>query len=128
MNEQKSREWISFRVKPDEYNKIHNYFSQTTCRKLSGYARNVLLQKPVIIKYRNQSADSFLEEMIGLKKELNAIGNNYNQAVRKLHTLDHLSEVSAWLKLNSLTHELFFQKTTEILEKLNQIHQLWSSE
>jgi len=128
MSEQQPRTWISFRVKPEEYNKIHNYFSQTTCRKLSEYARNVLLQKPVVVKYRNQSADSFLAEMIGLKKELNAIGNNYNQAVKKLHTLDHVPEVNAWVTTNKITHELYFQKTVEIFEKLNQIHRLWSSE
>ena len=67
------------------------YFSKTTCRKLSEYARNVLLQKPVIIKFRNQSADDFLDEMILLKNELNAIGNNYNQSVKRLHTLEKYS-------------------------------------
>ena len=127
MSEQQSRAWISLRVKPDEYNKIHNHFSQTTCRKLSEYARNVLLQKPVVVKYRNQSADSFLAEMLQLKKELNAIGNNYNQAVRKLHTLDHAPEIYTWLTSNEITHELFLQKIAEIFEKLSQIHRLWSS-
>ncbi len=47
--------------------------------------REVVLQKPVLINFRNQSADDFLKDMLGLKKELNAIGNNFNQAVHKLH-------------------------------------------
>ena len=42
------------------------------------------LQKPVTVKYRNQSADDFLQAMLELKKELSAIGNNYNQAVHKI--------------------------------------------
>jgi transcriptional regulator of NAD metabolism len=46
--------------------------------------------------YRNQSADEFLAEMIQLKHELNAIGNNFNQAVHKLHTLDHTADIKAW--------------------------------
>ena len=89
----KTKNWISFRVKPDEYNKIHGLFSSTTCRKLSEYARKVLLNKPVVIKYRNQSADEFLSAMIPLQNELNSIGKNFNQAVKKLHTLNQISRV-----------------------------------
>lgn len=131
MSEQETREtkaWISFRVKPGQYKIIYGHFSTTTCRKLSEYARNVLLQKPVRIKYRNQSADDFLQEMLLLKKELNAIGNNYNQAIKKLHTLDHDHEVKKWLIENNLNHQKFLQQTAQILLRLNQIYQQWSSE
>ena len=129
MEEKKSttKSWISFRVKPKEYDTIHGYFSKTTCRKLSEYARNVLLQKPVTIKYRNESADNFLAEMILLKNELNAIGNNYNQAVKKLHTLDRASEINDWLTNHKKTHELFLEKTEQIRERMDQIYRLWSS-
>lgn len=123
----KTKSWISFRVKPAEYDRIHNFFSATTCRKLSEYARNVLLQKPVVVKYRNQSADDFLVEVLQLKKELNAIGNNYNQAVKKLHTLDEVPAVNAWLNQNKILHESFLKKTEEILLKTDQIHRQWLS-
>ena len=128
MSEHKIPSWISFRVKPAEYQKIHLLFSQSTHRKLSEYARNVLLQKPVIIRTRNQSADQFLDQMIGLKKELNAIGNNYNQAVKKLHTLNHISEVKGWLNSHEPLHLNFQQLTERIFQKLNEIHRQWSSE
>jgi len=52
-----------------------------------------MLAKP--ITYRNSSADAFLSEMIGLKKELSAIGKNFNQMVKKLHAFDHSSDVKA---------------------------------
>ncbi len=128
MSEHKIPSWISFRVKPVEYEKIHGLFSKSTHRKLSEYARNVLLQKPVTIKIRNESADQFLNEMIGLKKELNAIGNNYNQVVKKLHTLNQFSEVKCWLNSNDSLHQNFLQMTEKIFQKLNEIHRKWSSE
>lgn len=128
MSEHRIPSWISFRVKPAEYQKIHGLFSKSTHRKLSEYARNVLLQKPVTIKARNESADQFLHEMIGLKKELNAIGNNYNQAVKKLHTLNHISEVKGWLNSHEALHHNFLLLTERIFQKLNKIHQQWSSE
>jgi hypothetical protein len=127
MSEPKIPSWISFRVKPAEYLKIHGLFSNSTHRKLSEYARNVLLQKPVIIRTRNESADQFLHEMIGLKKELNAIGNNYNQAVKKLHTLNHISEVKCWLNSHEQLHQNFLQLTEIIFQKLNEIHRQWLS-
>lgn len=128
MSEHKIPSWISFRVRPAEYQKIHGLFSKSTHRKLSEYARNVLLQKPVTIKVRNESADLFLHEMLLFKKELNAIGNNYNQAVKKLHTLNHISEVKWWLNSHEPIHEDFRQLTERIFQKLNEIHQQWSSE
>ena len=84
------------------------------------------LKSPYIILYRNQSADEFLAEMILLKNELNAIGNNFNQAVHKLHTLDHIPEIKAWAIQNEQCKKLFMKKMEEIKEKINQIYNQWS--
>jgi hypothetical protein len=124
---QKTKSWISFRVKPEEYDKIYGHFEKTTCRKLSEYARNILLQKPVTVKFRNQSADDFLSEIIQLKKELNAIGHNYNQSVKKLHTLNHDSEVKKWLSENEIIQQSFHSKTQQIFLKMDQIYRQWLS-
>jgi hypothetical protein len=128
MTEQKvgQQEWISFRIKPDEYDKIYKLFRCTTCRNLSEYARMVLLKDPVTIKYRNQSADSFLDEMILLKNELSALGNNFNQAVKRLHALDSFQQMKSWLLIYESTHRSFLNKMDEIKDRLNQIHELWS--
>jgi len=121
-----SREWVSFRVKPAEYEHIEKLRRSTTCRSLSEYARKVLLAKPIIVKYRNESADQYLEEMILLKNELNAIGNNFNQAVKRLHTLDTTGQMRSWLAIYESTHHSFIRKVDEIKERLNQIYELWS--
>lgn len=121
----KTKNWISFRVKPDEYNKIHSLFSSTTCRKLSEYARKILLNKPVVIKYRNQSADEFLSVMIPLKNELNAIGKNFNQAVKKLHTLNQFSELKNWLVSYEEDRQKLMPQIDEIKTKINQIFEQW---
>lgn len=125
--QQPTKSWISFRVKPKEYDIIHGHFSKTTCRKLSEYARNALLQKPVVIRFRNQSADDFLAEMILLKNELSAIGNNYNQSVKRLHKMEQIPEVKTWLKNDHLFRERFMKKTEQIRECMDKIYQLWSS-
>lgn len=124
----KAKGWISFRVKPQEYEQINQNFSSTTCRKLSEYARKVLLNKPVVVKYRNQSADEFLSAMIPLKNELNAIGNNFNQAVKKLHTLNQISEFKMWLITYEEDRQKLLLKVDEIKTKINQIFERWLQE
>ena len=118
--------WLTIRLNEDEEKKLNHFYSRTTSNALSEYARDVLLRAPVNILYRNQTADEFLEEMILLKKELNAIGNNFNQAVHKLHTLDHDSQIKAWAILNEASKKLFMKKVDEIRERMNQIYEQWS--
>ena len=76
--------WLHIRLKQDEHTKINNKFSKSTCRKLSEYARRVLLDKVITVNQRNQSLDDFMAEMIKLRIELNAIGKNFNQSVKKI--------------------------------------------
>ena len=117
--------WLNIRLNEEEENKIKKFYSRSTCSSLGEYARDVLQKNPVNIFYRNQSADEFLTEMIQLKQELNAIGNNFNQVVHKLHTLDHIADIKAWAIHNESGKNLFMKKVDQILEKANQIYELW---
>ncbi|MFA6151981.1 MAG: plasmid mobilization relaxosome protein MobC [Chitinophagaceae bacterium] len=78
--------WLHLRLSDAEYQRLHKNFSATTSRKISEYSRSVLLSKPLIGSYRNKSMDEFMVEMIRLRTELNNIGNNFNQLVKKIHT------------------------------------------
>ncbi|MGN6601372.1 MAG: plasmid mobilization protein [Ginsengibacter sp.] len=118
-------EWLTVRLSEAEENKLNKFFKRTTSSTLSEYAREVLLKHPVTVLYRNQSADDFLSEMILLKKELNAIGNNFNQAVHKLHTLDRIADIKAWAILNENSKKIFMNKLTEIEDKMNEIYIQW---
>lgn len=117
---------LPIRLNADEKKKLNSFYGKTTCNSLSEYARSILLKEPVTVLYRNQTADEFLAEMILLKKELNAIGNNFNQAVHKLHTLDHVSEIKAWAILNETGKKSFLKKVEEINHRVHQIYELWS--
>ena len=122
------KHWISLRVKPEEYAQIQRHFASSTCRKLSDYARKVLMNKPVVIRYRNQSADEFLSGMIQLKKELNSIGNNFNQAVKVLHTLRQIEEFKRWLLTYESDRQNLLEKVDEIKYKVQKIYEKWPQE
>ena len=119
---------VTVRFTEGEYKKLYTGFKHTTKRKLSEYIRAVLLHQPVTVYTRNQSFDDFVAEMILLKNELKAIGNNFNQSVKKLHVIQHDQEIKAWATLNENSKEIFFKKVAEIDEKINQIASQWSQE
>jgi len=130
MNKQKNNrdKWFHVRVTSSEYKKIQTGFSRSTQRKLSEYVRNVLLDLPITVYTRNQSYDDFLSEMILLRNDLKAIGNNFNQSVKKLHTMEHETEIKTWALLNENSKQLFFKKVEEINTKITQILKQWSQE
>jgi hypothetical protein len=117
---------ITIRLKPHEFTQVEAKQKATTCNKLSEYARKMLLGEPVTVTYRNKGADELLKEMLQLKNELNAIGNNFNQVVHKLHTLDTIPEIKAWAKLNEAAKQTMLEKIEQVRIRMNQLYNLWS--
>lgn len=126
MKEQNNRtKWLHLRLTPDEYQKIMKEFNKSTCRKISDYGRKNLLQKPIVNTYRNQSLDDFMAEMIRLRGELNAIGNNFNQAVKKLHALQQITDFKHWLISYELEKKILFNKVDEIKKHIQKFAESW---
>ena len=119
---------ITIRLKPEEYQQLENRQKSSTCNQLSEYIRRIILGKPVVITYRNQSADDFLQQMVQLKNELSAIGNNFNQSVHKLHTLDTIPEIRTWALLNETSKQNLLAKVEQIRQRMNQFYELWSQQ
>jgi hypothetical protein len=116
---------VTLRLTPKEYQQLSNRFKGTTCRKLSEYMRKVLLEQKLTMYTRNQSLDDFMTEMILLRSELNAIGNNFNQAVHRLHTLDKIPEVGIWIKANELQKKELLTKIEQIKLRIEKISDKW---
>jgi hypothetical protein len=116
---------IGLRLMPAEYAKIERKWKASTCRKLSDYVRHNLFEKPVTTYYRNQSMDDFMAEMIQLRNELNHIGNNFNQAVKRLHTLNQIAEFRSWLIAYEVEKKTLFNKVDEIKKHIQKIGESW---
>lgn len=120
------KRWLTLRMNDEEYAIMEKYFKTTTCREMSDYVRRLVLNKPVNIKYRNASIDDFLTDMTGLKRELNAIGNNFNQAVHRLHQVEHIADFQFWLLQNEKDKSAISGKMDQILSRIEKLYQLWS--
>ncbi len=116
---------VVVRMNEAEINQLTKLQGKTTEKDTSAYLRKVALQKPVTVKYRNESADDFLLDMLNLKKELNAIGNNFNQAVHKLHILDKIPEFRVWVQQYDGLQKVLISKVEEIKLRMNQLYEQW---
>ena len=125
-NTEKRNKWLNIRMSPAEYEQVAKLSSQTTCHSLSDYARKTVLGKPIVMRYRNQSLDEFTSHMLQLRNELNAIGNNINQAVRQLYSLRHQPDIQEWILHNEQDKTQLFRKIETISQQINQAYQLWS--
>ncbi|MEI9943943.1 MAG: plasmid mobilization relaxosome protein MobC [Chitinophagaceae bacterium] len=119
---------VSVRFTLQEYNKLETSFKRTTKKKISEYIRFVLLEKPVTVYTRNQSADQLMAELIKLRTELSAIGNNFNQAVKRLHTMSFSAEVKLWAERNENDKKTFLEKVTAINKIIAQLYDKWWQE
>ena len=117
--------FIGLRLTITEFDRLEEWRRQSTTTEISEFIRRVLFGKPITVHQRNRSLDDFMAEMMKLRTELNAIGNNFNQAVKRLHTLNERGEVSEWLKQVERDKQLLLEQASAIKERINQLSDQW---
>src|SRR3546814_386439 len=116
---------IGLRLTFDEYRKIEKKWKASTCRKLSEYVRRSLFKKPIVMTYRNSSQDDLMTELTKLRNELNAVGNNFNQVVKKLHTLQQIAEFRSWLIAYEVEKKILQNKLDEVRNNIKKMLEIW---
>ena len=66
-----------------------------------------------------------MAEMMHLRSELNGVGNNFNQAVKKLHTLRQIEEFKTWILTYESDKNELLNKTEDIKNRINKIAEKW---
>lgn len=116
---------IRLRLTDAEYSVLDKKWKKTTCRAMSDYVRHCIFEKAVTTSYRSQSMDDFMGEMMLLRTELNHIGNNWNQSVKRLHTLNQISEFKTWLVAYEIEKKTLVNKMDEIRFHIQKIAEKW---
>ncbi len=122
---QKRTRIVAVRLTEKEFGEVEKKISGTTAKKVSDYVRKVLFGKPVETVFRNQSIDELMGEMALLRQELNRIGVNFNQSVKKLHTLSETVEFKRWMLAHELEKRTLSNKIDEIKNQILKIVQSW---
>lgn len=69
--------------------------------------------------------DESMIMLIQLRNELNAIGVNLNQAVKKLHAFPPHSDTKSWLLNQQLQNRILSNKLTEIKGLIQKMGEAW---
>ncbi len=117
---------ILIRLKPKEFDFLDKGLKRTRLRNMSEYTRNVLLNKPITFIYRNKSMDDILEELILIRKELNLVGNNFNQVVRKLNSVNDSPDAKLWEATLTVLRDELQPVIMHIKERMNDFSDIWS--
>lgn len=84
---------VGVRFTKEEFEKLRDKSRHSTTPQLSEFIRRCVFDKPIVIKHRNQSLDEFMGMLMELRKELNAIGNNFNQSIRQINTFKEVQAI-----------------------------------
>ena len=125
-NSEKRSKWFKVRLTLSEEALLVKRVKKSTFQNLSEYARATILSKPVTVLHRDKSMDEVLEELVLLRRELNHIGNNLNQAVRNINTAQGLPDASLWMNLLTIIKGRLEPSVYEIKERMNKYSDLWS--
>ena len=123
-NELRSRT-VGIRFTPTEYGVLEKAWKNTTCRKLSDYLRKIAFNKPMVIVHRDKSLDDFMTELIQLRKDLDKVGNNFNQAVKKLNTLSQIKDFQSWIRTYELDRKALNQQIETIGNRFQSMSEKW---
>lgn len=70
----------------DEFEIVEGRYRRSICRSRAEYGRQILLHKPVINRYRNQSLDDYLSVATGLKSILDDSSRQLHDALALIQT------------------------------------------
>jgi len=117
--------WLHIRLTKEEFDFIDKNFKASACRKRSDFVRRNLLRKPIVMRYRNESLDKLLQELIQLRTQLNFMGNNFNQSVKKLHTLFEISDFRIWILSFDSDRNKYFSLVEDIKKHIENLARKW---
>lgn len=118
--------WLNIRLKMAEYKSLEKKFSNTSFQTMSEYHRALLLGDPVTVIHRDRSMDDVLEELALLRRELNFVGHNLNQAVRNINSAHGVTDPRLWMDLLTVIKGKLEPSIAEINEGMNKYADLWS--
>jgi hypothetical protein len=124
-NKNNRDKWLHLRLNEDERNQIDANFKASGQSNFSDYSRHILLSKPIIKGYRNLSLQEVISELTQMRGELKSIGNNFNQAVHKLHLLKETPEVKVWFVRHELEKWMLLKKIDDIHSIISKSSLLW---
>lgn len=124
-NKNNKNKWLHLRMDEPSYQAVQNNFHKSTEKNFSAYLRKILLEKPLFAGTKDTGLSEILAELHRLQKDLNKIGNNYNQMVHKLHLCDKEAEVKLWVERYNKERGILLEALQSLTEYIHKTAQKW---
>ena len=113
---------INLRISQEEHDLLQQWVSRTSRKNASDLVRDILFHQPIQVTNTDQSAPDFLTVATGIKAELNKIGININQAVRRLHTFPYNSDLEAGIISLENEEKTLTDQTKRLIKKMQEFY------
>lgn len=116
---------ITFRLSGAEWQKLEGLRKKSNCKTFSSLIRKSLFGGRIRIITYDRSLDKTMEELAGIRKEIQSIGININQVTRRFHQSE--SQEGRLLSVMDITrlYQQTDQKITELFGIVSKLSERW---
>ena len=113
------------RINKKKYEQLQSMLGASRCRTMSELIRHILEKEKITIVTHDGTLDKVMEQLSGIRKELQAIGTNINQVTHRFHVEDQPEgKVFQALEIAKL-YQQTEQKVTELFTIISKISEQW---
>lgn len=124
-NDQLTRK-IGLRVSEPFYQKMLGWLEHSNCQTIAELARAILCKEEIIWYQKDATLETTMNELAGIRKELNAIGVNINQVTRYFNGTDIPSQkIFQALKILE-EYKKVGLKVETLLKIISEVSHKWS--
>jgi len=116
---------IRTRVSDNVYKRLNGFVGNSDCHSIGEVARRILSDEKITVHTRDVSMDKPVEELMLIRKELNAIGTNINQITRNFHAEDSPDWRLLQAKLAVEQYLIVGEKVNDLLRLITYITKAW---
>jgi hypothetical protein len=131
MKERKSGELkykVFSRINKQKYEQLQSMLGASHCRTMSELIRHILEKEKITVVTRDGTLDTVMEQLSGIRKELQSIGININQVTHRFHIEDQPEgRIFQALEIAKL-YQQTEQKVTELFTVISKISERWLPE
>ncbi|WP_300601987.1 hypothetical protein [Niabella sp.] len=116
---------IKLRVNQRHFDRLSKMLSESHYRNMSELLRDIVCERKVVIYTRDESISVVMEELSRIRKELNAIGNNTNQAAKQINATVDKNKILVFGVELSEQHRQVLQLTEQLFPIISQLAKKW---
>lgn len=116
---------IRTRVDGKTHIRLEKLLAESDCRTIGEIARKILSNEKITILHRDISMSQPMEELVGIRREIRAIGININQQTHRFHTSQSTTERLFHAQKTATVYKGIEPKIDRLLILVSRLAEKW---